>query len=102
MALKEIVMNKRLVASAITLSILLAVSQSNAQAPIPPEAFHDAELTSITFVDADNGWAVGDRGVIWHTIDGGRNWQRQDSPTSARLESVCFADAQTGWAAGGS
>lgn len=67
----------------------------------PPEAFNDAELTSITFVDADTGWAVGDRGVVWHTIDGGRHWQRQDAPTRARLESVSFADAENGWAVGG-
>lgn len=80
--------------------VVLASDRSLAQSP--PEAYQDAELTSITFVDADNGWAVGDRGVIWHTIDGGRNWQRQDSFTHSRLESVSFADAQTGWAVGGS
>jgi photosystem II stability/assembly factor-like uncharacterized protein len=73
-----------------------------AQSPAPPEALNDAELTSVSFVDADNGWAVGDRGVIWRTIDGGRNWQQQDSHTTVRLESVCFTDAETGWAVGGS
>ena len=82
--------------------LLLASSSLAAQSPTPPESFHDAELTSVCFVDADNGWTVGDRGVIWHTIDGGRHWQRQDSPTSSRLESVCFSDAETGWAVGGS
>jgi len=87
---------------AIALTISLAISRAWGQAPIPPEAFQDAELTSVAFADVDNGWAVGDRGVIWHTIDGGRNWQRQDSPTTARLESVWFADSQTGWAVGGS
>jgi photosystem II stability/assembly factor-like uncharacterized protein/LmbE family N-acetylglucosaminyl deacetylase len=86
----------------IALSLSLAISPASAQAPIPPEAYSDAELTSVTFVDVDNGWSVGDRGVIWHTIDGGRNWQRQDSPTIARLESVWFTDSQTGWAVGGS
>lgn len=86
----------------VAFSLGIAISPAAAQAPIPPEAFNDAELTSIAFVDADNGWAVGDRGVIWHTADGGRNWQRQDSPTTARLESVCFVDPQTGWAVGGS
>lgn len=85
----------------IALSLALAISPAPAQTPIPPEAYNDAELTSVTFVDADNGWSVGDRGVIWHTIDGGRNWQRQDSPTTARLECVWFGDSQTGWAVGG-
>lgn len=61
----------------------------------------DAELVDVCFVDAERGWAVGDRGVIWHTRDGGRRWQRQHSGVSCRLESVYFVDRQTGWAAGG-
>lgn len=61
----------------------------------------DAELTDVCFVDADRGWAVGDRGVIWHTQDGGRQWQLQTSSTSSRLESVQFLDPQRGWAVGG-
>ena len=44
--------------------------------PSPPEMLPDAELTAVTFVDPDRGWAVGDRGVIWQTSDGGRNWKR--------------------------
>jgi len=86
----------------VSVVICLAATSTQAQSPTPPEALHDAELTSVTFVDADTGWAVGDRGVIWHTIDGGRHWQRQDSPTRSRLESVCFVDAESGWAVGGS
>ena len=38
------------------------------------EMLEDAELTDVTFVDPDRGWAVGDRGVIWQTVDGGRHW----------------------------
>lgn len=61
----------------------------------------DAGLSSITFVDADRGWAVGDRGVIWHTTDGGRNWRLQNSGTNARLESIAMMDAENGWIVGG-
>ncbi len=61
----------------------------------------DAELADACFVDAQTGWAVGDRGVIWQTSDGGRTWRLQDSGVSARLESVYFIDAQHGWAVGG-
>jgi photosystem II stability/assembly factor-like uncharacterized protein len=82
--------------------LLLATAPATAQTPFPPEALHDAELTSIVFVDADTGWAVGDRGVIWHTIDGGRHWQRQDSPVRCRLAAVSFVDPMNGWAVGGS
>ena len=44
----------------------------------------DAMLHDVTFVDAEYGWAVGDRGVILHTSDGGRTW-----PT-AEVRSRCF------------
>jgi len=67
----------------------------------PEEFLHDAELTDVFFVDPDRGWAVGDRGVICHTDDGGRNWQLQSSPVSCRLESVCFVDERNGWTVGG-
>lgn len=66
-----------------------------------PEMAEDAGLTDVCFLDADRGWAVGDRGVIWATEDGGRNWRRQASGTDARLESVCFLHGEYGWAAGG-
>jgi photosystem II stability/assembly factor-like uncharacterized protein len=61
----------------------------------------DAELTAVTFVDADRGWAVGDRGVIWHTSDGGRNWKLQSSGVTCRLEAVQFLDADIGFVVGG-
>lgn len=61
----------------------------------------DAELTDVMFVDAQRGWAVGDRGVIWHTNDGGKRWRLQPSGVTSRLESVHFIDSENGWAAGG-
>jgi photosystem II stability/assembly factor-like uncharacterized protein len=61
----------------------------------------DAELADICFATPELGWAVGDRGVIWRTDDGGRNWKRQNSDCRCRLNSVYFVDEQRGWAAGG-
>ena len=46
----------------------------------------DAALTDVCFADAQNGWAVGDRGAIWHTADGGRNWRRQSAVGACRPE----------------
>ena len=63
---------------------------------------HDAALLDVYFVDPATGWAVGERGVIWHTADGGTTWRQQSSPVRCRLNSVCFLDAQRGWIAGGS
>ena len=61
----------------------------------------DAELVDVTFVDDEFGWAVGDRGVIWHTQDGGQTWKRQLSDVACRLNGVCFLGRQQGWAVGG-
>ncbi len=64
--------------------------------------FDDAALHAIQFADAEGreGWAVGDEGVIWHTIDGGRNWERQPSGVRASLRSLCFLNPYIGWVAG--
>ncbi len=61
----------------------------------------DAQLNDVFFIDPQTGWAVGDRGAIWHTQDGGQHWRLQQSGTSARLLSVWFLDRQLGWAVGG-
>jgi photosystem II stability/assembly factor-like uncharacterized protein len=82
--------------------LALATSPAFAQPdPSPPEMREDAELTAVTFLNADRGWAVGDRGVIWQTSDGGRSWKQQSSGVTCRLEAVQFLDADNGWAAGG-
>jgi len=62
---------------------------------------NDAAINDLTFIDGQQGWAVGDAGVIWHTADGGRRWLQQASGVSCRLRSVQFVDAKNGWAAGG-
>ena len=69
--------------------------------PSPPQWLQDAELTAVSFIDADRGWAVGDRGVIWHTSDGGRSWKLQNSAVTCRLEAVQFLDADNGFVVGG-
>jgi photosystem II stability/assembly factor-like uncharacterized protein len=62
--------------------------------------FDDASLRAVHFVDAAEGWAVGDDGVVCHTNDGGKNWERQPSGVSASLRSVWFTNPASGWAAG--
>jgi photosystem II stability/assembly factor-like uncharacterized protein/tetratricopeptide (TPR) repeat protein len=61
----------------------------------------DAQLTDVFFASHTHGWAVGDRGLILHTVDGGRHWAPQNSTVDGRLASVFFLDEQNGWAAGG-
>src|SRR5437588_7408703 len=62
--------------------------------------FEDAALHAVQFVSAQEGWAVGDEGVVWHTIDGGKTWDRQPTGVRASLRSVHFVNAFVGWVAG--
>lgn len=68
------------------------------QAQVPVQAL----LTSVFFVDAEFGWAVGHDATILHTTDGGKNWQIQqfipklDKP----LMDIYFFNRQQGLAVG--
>ena len=48
------------------------------------------------------GWAVGSRGTILATANGGATWAAQSSGTQNSLLAVHFTDAQRGWAVGDS
>jgi photosystem II stability/assembly factor-like uncharacterized protein len=75
---------------------------SATEEPLDEDALrNDAALADVCFVDRQHGWAVGDRGTIWHTRDGGHRWVLQRSGVACRLQSVCFIDPKTGWAVGG-
>ncbi len=80
-----------------SLTLLAASAPALAE---PPPAFEDAPLRAVHFVDGREGWAVGDDGVIWHSIDAGKNWERQSSGVRASLRSVHFASPWVGWIAG--
>lgn len=67
--------------------------------PTPLE--EDAQLHDVRFVGDRAGWAVGERGVIWHSGDGGATWQLQSSGVNCELYSVCFLTDRVGWVAGG-
>ena len=78
-----------------------AVAASAPTAPIRP-CRPTRNWPTSCFVDAEHGWAVGDRGVIWHTADGGAHWTLQNSGVDCRLAVGLFLDEKIGWAAGGS
>ena len=71
---------------------------SLAQSQLP--FFDDAAIRAIQFVDAKEGWAVGDEGAIWHTINSGKDWERQPTGTRASLKSLHFLSPYFGWAVG--
>jgi photosystem II stability/assembly factor-like uncharacterized protein len=57
-------------------------------------------FNAVHFTDARRGWAVGERGLVLSTPNGGRSWFRQESNVSVNLSDVKFIDASEGWAAG--
>jgi len=69
-------------------------------------------LYSVSFIDAQRGWAVGGRGLatngsgypaILATQNGGVTWSAQDASSAVKdgfLGSVTFIDAKNGWAVG--
>ena len=52
------------------------------------------------FLTAEEGWAVGQLGKIFHTTDGGKSWEEQNSKTNLLLTAVDFIDQNHGWAVG--
>jgi photosystem II stability/assembly factor-like uncharacterized protein len=60
-------------------------------------------LTSVAFVDARQGWAVGHDALVLHTTDGGERWEIQHRAPEEEvpLLSVWFEDERHGIAVGG-
>lgn len=82
------------------LMILAILLVSAVRATADRRHFDDATLRAVQFIDDKEGWAVGDEGVIWHTLDGGKSWVRQPTGVRASLRSICFLTAEVGWVAG--
>ncbi len=61
----------------------------------------EATLHAVQFVDTEYGWAVGDRGTLLRTTDGGRRWQKITLPVSCTIYDLSFIDQERGWIAGG-
>jgi photosystem II stability/assembly factor-like uncharacterized protein len=60
----------------------------------------DAALRAVQFLDDREGWAVGDEGVVWHTMNGGKSWERQPTGVRASLRGLHFLNPCVGWVAG--
>ena len=80
---------------------LLTVTKGYGQLEFPQGWDGDSTLRDVHFVDLDVGWAVGDRGAIIRTEDGGRSWVSFTTPRDMRWNDVFFLNEQVGWIAGG-
>ncbi len=61
----------------------------------------DAGLNDVRLLGEKHGWAVGDRGVVWQSADGGARWNLVPVPVVCSLRSVCFLTNRVGWIVGG-
>ena len=74
---------------------------STASAQDKTNSVADGELRACQIVTVDNAWAVGDRGLILSTSDGGKHWEVQHQRSDAILYGVCFSDESNGCVVGG-
>ncbi len=71
------------------------------QEPSFPEWYEDTRLNDVFFLDRRYGFAVGERGLILVTQDGGETWIRKPTSVNCAFHSIHFVDAKHGWIVGG-
>ena len=54
-------------------------------------------LHSVFFLDQKRGWAVGSKGTLLRTLDGGETWQQRAASTEDVVRDIFFTDDQNGW-----
>jgi photosystem II stability/assembly factor-like uncharacterized protein len=54
-------------------------------------------LHSVFFLDQNRGWAVGSKGTLLRTLDGGNTWQQRAASTEDVVRDIFFTDEQNGW-----
>jgi photosystem II stability/assembly factor-like uncharacterized protein len=55
-----------------------------------------AWLHSVFFLDRHRGWAVGSRGTVLTTNDGGLSWKAKSAPTDDTIRDIYFSDELNG------
>jgi photosystem II stability/assembly factor-like uncharacterized protein len=82
--------------------IIYRVQNASAADPlITPQSFgQDLSLEGISMLDKQQGWIVGEAGLIMTTKNGGVAWSSQPSGVVDDLWDVHFVDAENGWAVG--
>ena len=56
-----------------------------------------AWLYSLFFQDQNRGWAVGSKGTLLVTDDGGASWKQKSASTNDMIRDIFFVDQQQGW-----
>ena len=56
-----------------------------------------AWLHSVFFLDQNRGWAVGSKGTLLETADGGNTWNPRGASTNDVVRDIFFVDEKNGW-----
>ncbi len=105
---------KRFLFSAYLISFVVLVSAQGLSAKVweYQKSGTTANLSAVSFVDNEYGWAVGEKAVVLATSDGGQQWKDMSPtildqvssvlpyPRTCHFWSVCFLDQENGWVAG--
>ena len=54
-------------------------------------------INSVSFADNNNGYAIGNSGLMLYTSDGGNNWTKLNQMTSNDLNYITFSKTGIGW-----
>jgi len=87
-----------------TSTLPVAAAEKPAAPPLTPEEIvlqDDATLHDVSFVGPSLGFAVGTRGTVRKTTDGGQTWELLPTPVACDWKAVQFLTDRIGWIAGG-
>ncbi len=57
-------------------------------------------LRFVNFVNSQNGWVIGNNGIILNSTNGGNSWEEQNSNTDKNLYELTMLGLYKGWAVG--
>ena len=77
--------------------LLFAVCSTASASWIKQRTSSLAWLHAVYFLDHNRGWAVGSRGTLLSTTDGGKSWHARPQPTEDAIRDIYFSDALNGW-----
>lgn len=82
------------------LFILIGMNSAFAQWDVVLDSV--APLNSIFFSNSNSGYAIGDNGTIYKTVDAGTTWVNHSFQTNTSLKDIYFPCSDTGYIVGGS
>lgn len=93
---------RRQIASLVICVLLLAGSARAARTWTTQIDTTEGMLNGVAFVSFNNGWSVGDSGVILKTTNAGHAWTSEVSGTTDNLNALFMISSTEGWAVGDS